>query len=131
VKIAETTEVMGAMTTSAMERHLVEEFVRKLNEARREILRTVATTDGELATLEAHQAGSAIEDVPAETAAAILSRLEGREKHALDALADARARIAAGTYGTCEGCHRAIPLARLRAMPATRYCVACQHREER
>ena len=117
------------MTSSAMEPHLVEEFVRRLDEARREILRDVATTDEELASLEAHQAGS--ESVPTETAAAILSRLEGREKHALDAIADARARLAADTYGACEGCHRAIPLARLRAMPAARYCVACQHREER
>lgn len=123
---------MGAMTTSrTMEQHLVEEFVRRLDETRREILRTMATTDEELATLEAHQAGSAIEDAPTETAAAILCRLEGREKHALDAIADARAPLAAGMYGTCEGCHRAIPLARLRAMPAARYCVACQHREER
>jgi DnaK suppressor protein len=118
-------------TSSAMEHHLIEEFRRRLDEARREIFRTVATTDEELATLETHQAGSALEDVPTETAAATLSRLEGREKHALDAIADARARLAAGTYGTCEGCHRAIPLARLRAMPAARYCVACQHREER
>ena len=118
-------------SSSAMERHLVQEFLRRLDDDRREILRTVATTDEELATLEAHQAGSAGEDAPTETAAAILSRLEGREKHELDAIADARARLAAGTYGACEGCHRAIPLARLRAIPATRYCVACQHREER
>jgi DnaK suppressor protein len=117
--------------SSSMERHLVEEFVRRLDEARREILRTVATTDAELATLEAHQAGSAVEDAATETAADTLSRLEGREKHELDEIADARARLAAGTYGMCEGCHRAIPLVRLRAMPAARYCVACQHREER
>jgi RNA polymerase-binding transcription factor DksA len=118
-------------TSSAMERHLVQEFLGRLEEARREIFRTVATTDEELATLEAHQAGSPLEDVPRETAAGILSRLEGQEKHELDEIAAARARLATGTYGTCEGCHRAIPLARLRAMPAARYCVACQHREER
>ena len=120
------------MTTSrAMEHHLIEEFRRRLDEARREILRTVATTDEELATLETHQAGSALEDAPTEIAAATLSRLEGREKHELDEIADARARLAAGTYGACAGCHRAIPLARLRAMPAARACVACQHRAER
>jgi RNA polymerase-binding transcription factor DksA len=114
-----------------LELHLVQEFVRRLDEARREILRTVATTDEELATLEAHQAGSFLEDVPTETAVAVLSRLEGREKHELDEITAARGRLAAGTYGACEGCHRAIPLARLRAMPMARYCVACQHREER
>ena len=118
-------------TSSAMEPHLVQEFVRRLDETRKQILRTVATTDEELATLEVHQAGSAIDDVPKEAAVTILSRLEGDEKHQLDEIAAARARLAAGMYGACEGCHRAISLARLRAMPATRYCVACQHREER
>ena len=118
-------------TSSAMEPHLIQEFVRRLDEARHQVFRTLATTDEELATLEAHQAGGAIEDVPRESAAAILSRLEGDERHELDEIAAARARLAAGTYGACEGCHRAIPLARLRAIPTARYCVACQHREER
>jgi DnaK suppressor protein len=121
------------MTTisNAMAPSLVQEFVRRLDEARREIFRTVATTDEELATLEGHQAGSAVEDVPKDAAAAILSRLEGQEKHELDEIVAARARLAAGMYGACEGCHRPIPLARLRAMPAARYCVACQRGEER
>jgi DnaK suppressor protein len=110
---------------------LVEEFRRRLDDARRSILHGVATTDEELATLEAHQAGSPPEDVATELATAVLSRLEGREKHELDAIDEARARLAAGTYGVCEACHRAIPIARLRAMPTARYCVACQHREER
>ena len=118
-------------TSSAMELHVVQEFVRRLDEARYQVFQTLATTDEELATLEAHQAGSAIEDVPKESAAAILSRLEGDERHELDEIAAARARLAAGTYGACEGCHRAIPLARLRAMPTARYCVACQQGEER
>lgn len=118
-------------TSSAMEPHLVQEFVRRLDEARYQVFRTVATTDEELATLEAHQAGSAIDDVPKDAATGILSRLEGQEKHELDEIGAARARLATGTYGACEGCHRPIPLARLRVMPAARYCVACQHREER
>ena len=115
----------------AMKIAVVDELRRRLDEARRRFLRTVATTDEELATLEAHQAGSPPEDVPAEVASTVLSQLEGREKHELDAIDEARARLAAGTYGTCQGCHGAIPLARLRAMPTARYCVACQHREER
>jgi DnaK suppressor protein len=116
---------------SAMTADLVEEFRRRLQEARREILRTVAKTDEELATLEAHQAGGPSEDVATEVASAVLSRLEGREKHELDAISEARARLTTGTYGVCEDCHRPIPLARLRAMPVTHYCVVCQHRAER
>lgn len=44
---------------------------------------------------------------------------------------DARARLAAGTYGVCEGCGQRIPLARLRAVPETRLCVACKAAEDR
>ena len=37
----------------------------------------------------------------------------------------ALARVAAGTYGTCEVCRRPIAEARLRARPTARTCVAC------
>jgi RNA polymerase-binding protein DksA len=111
---------------NALAGELVEELRRRLAQARRDIVATVATTDEELATLEAHQPGSPSEDVVSETASAILSRLEGREKHELDEVDAAQARLAAGTYGTCEGCWRPIPLERLRALPTARHCVACQ-----
>ena len=42
----------------------------------------------------------------------------------------AQARLETGTFGICEGCGRSVPLARLRAMPAARTCVACEAREE-
>jgi RNA polymerase-binding transcription factor DksA len=45
------------------------------------------------------------------------------------AVEDALQRLAAGTYGTCEGCGRRIPLARLRAVPETRLCVGCKVNE--
>ena len=116
---------------NALAGDLVEEIRRRLAQARRDIYATVATTDEELATLEAHQPGSPPEDAATETASAILSRLEGREKHELDEIDAAQARMAAGTYGSCEGCRRPIPRQRLRAVPTARYCVACQRREER
>jgi DnaK suppressor protein len=37
----------------------------------------------------------------------------------------ALAKMAAGTYGTCESCRGAISEARLEAMPAARYCIDC------
>jgi DnaK suppressor protein len=128
-------QIAGGVTTmaarNAIAGELVEEVRRRLAQARREIYATFATTDEELATLEVHQPGSPPEDVVTETASAVLSRLEGREKHELDEIDAAQARLAAGTYGTCEGCGRPIPLERLRAVPTARYCVACQRREER
>ena len=109
----------------------VEEFRRRLGEARDQLLRRVARTDNELATLEAHQAGAAVEDAATMLATEILSRLEGRDKHELDEIDAAQARLAAGTFGVCEGCARPIPIERMRAMPTARHCVACQADAER
>jgi DnaK suppressor protein len=108
----------------------VREFTRRLRKARAQLLRTVTRTDEELATLEAHQPGALGEDAAAEVVTAVLSRLEGREKHELDEIHAAQARLAAGTFGVCDRCGRPIPLTRLRAMPTTRYCVPCQATQE-
>jgi DnaK suppressor protein len=43
----------------------------------------------------------------------------------------ALARIAEGTYGTCESCGEAIGKARLQAFPRATLCVTCKQREER
>ncbi len=114
----------------ATQREVVEEFRRRLQEMRDRLIRTVLATHAELATLEAHQPGSTDEDVPTDLATAVLSWLEGRERHELDEIEASRARLEAGTYGVCEGCGRPIPLARLRALPTARLCRPCQSREE-
>ncbi len=108
----------------------VEEFRRRLREARARLFSAVARTDEELATLEAHQPGAQTEDAGTELVGEILSRLEGREKHELDEIQAAQARLEAGTFGICERCHHPIPLARLRALPTALYCAPCQSREE-
>jgi DnaK suppressor protein len=109
---------------------LVDEFRKRLLEARAQLTRTVAVTGEELASLE-DQPGDPLEDVPVQEVADTLSRLEGLERHQLDEVNAALARLEAGTYGVCEGCSRPIPLARLRAIPTARYCVECQVAEER
>jgi DnaK suppressor protein len=57
-----------------------------------------------------------------------LAQLTSNTAAAVD---DALKRLAAGTYGTCEGCGQRIPLARLRAVPETRVCVGCKVDEGR
>jgi DnaK suppressor protein len=108
-----------------------EECRQRLLESRTALLRTVAATDEELATLETHQPGAPIEDVARDQVLAILSRLEGSERHALDEISSALVKLGAGTYGLCEGCGGELPLARLRAMPAARHCLSCQAQREK
>jgi DnaK suppressor protein len=45
-------------------------------------------------------------------------------------IADAFRRVEEGTYGHCERCDAAIPLARLKAEPFARFCIACQKQTE-
>ena len=118
---------MTEKPTTAMS---TEEVGRRLQEARRDLLRTLALTDGELSTLERHQAGPWAEDAATATVGVILSRLEGRQKHELDEIEDALARLAGGTYGRCQACGVAISPARLWAMPTARHCVECQRKLE-
>jgi DnaK suppressor protein len=56
----------------------------------------------------------------------LLARRESQERHELDEIDAAQARLEAGRYGSCEDCYEAIPLARLRAMPAARRCASCE-----
>lgn len=48
----------------------------------------------------------------------------------LRAVEEALARIREGTFGQCECCGGLISLARLRAIPWARHCVACQEQLE-
>lgn len=116
--------------TDRLDQSLVNEFRQRLAEARARVLRTVARTADELRSLEAHEPGAPAENVNRELVAGVMSRLEGREKHGLDEIHAAQARLEAGSYGICEQCMRRIPIARLRAQPVARHCVACQAREE-
>jgi RNA polymerase-binding protein DksA len=109
-----------------------DEIRRRLVEQRRALLRTLTTTDEELALFDAEETGERgrRDAALAGTAGAVLSRLSGQERHELDEIDDALSRLEAGAYGLCERCARAIALARLEAMPAARYCLECQRREE-
>jgi DnaK suppressor protein len=54
-----------------------------------------------------------------------LATLIGQTTSALAELHEAEARLAAGTYGVCEGCGQSLPDERLEARPTARTCIAC------
>jgi DnaK suppressor protein len=107
------------------------EFRGRLREARRQLLRTVVVTDDEIASLSAHEPGALVEDSARGAMADLLARLEGRERHELDEIHAAQARLETGSFGVCEDCGGAISLPRLRAVPWARHCLGCQARGER
>jgi len=56
----------------------------------------------------------------------VTARLIDAAYQQLEETEAALARLDAGTYGRCVHCREAIAPERLEALPATRYCVACQ-----
>ncbi|MFQ5683085.1 MAG: BON domain-containing protein [Candidatus Binatia bacterium] len=61
----------------------------------------------------------------------LLARLADRSSHAIEEIDAALHRIAKGSYGRCSNCTGPILIARLRALPATRFCVRCALRNEK
>ena len=55
----------------------------------------------------------------------VLETLHHAQREELRDIDAALGRIEAGTYGFCESCGRSIGRPRLRAIPATRTCLAC------
>jgi DnaK suppressor protein len=55
----------------------------------------------------------------------IFSRL-GRDSYNKNNILRALTKIEKGMYGVCEECGEEIPVNRLRAIPDTSYCLACQ-----
>jgi DnaK suppressor protein len=104
----------------------LQEFRDRLAAARLRLARTVASTDAELEALAARECREIAEDAATGTVGDLLAKLEGQERHELDEIDAAQARLEAGRYGACEDCHEAIPLARLRARPAARRCASCE-----
>jgi DnaK suppressor protein len=119
---------------SARTRHLdatlIDEFRRRLLEARAELLRTVAANDEEMAGLEAPAPGDSTDRAATSSVTSLVSRLAGQDKRELDEIAEALRRLGSRAYGFCESCREPIALPRLRAVPATRFCLTCQEAEE-
>ena len=117
-------------TQRPLDARTLREFRNRLRVARARLLRTVVTTEEELATLGEREPGAPIEDAAREEVVGILAHLGDHERHELDEIGAAHAKLAAGTFGACEGCGGTIPLPRLRVMPATRYCLTCKATRE-
>jgi DnaK suppressor protein len=60
----------------------------------------------------------------------ITSQLAEVESRELASIESALQRMRDGTYGKCEACGAAIPLARLQALPYAVLCIQCQQEAE-
>ena len=106
------------------------EFRQLLRDARGDLVRRVSVTNDEVQGLTDHESCAFNEDSASAVTADLLERIGGHERHELDEIRAAQARLETGSCGVCETCGSAIHLSRLRAVPWTRHCLACQSQEE-
>lgn len=102
-----------------------------LTEERADTAKRVATLSGDLDQLIQSSTGANIDDEHDPEGAttaferAQLTALLAASRQRLTDLDEAIARLAAGTYGSCQSCGQPIPADRLAARPATPTCLAC------
>ncbi len=82
--------------------------------------------DSELSTLPLHMADLGTDNFEQDITLGLMES----ESDELQEIQEALARIKDGSFGLCEGCEKAIPKSRLKAIPYTRLCVECKRKEE-
>ena len=108
----------------------IESLANALRHQRQELSKEVVDTEADLAFIAEDRESELEERAQAERVARLFARLDVRAKHAIEEIDAALQRIADGRYGTCAACGQAIAAKRLRALPATRFCVECTRAQE-
>lgn len=94
------------------------------------LLKEVQSVEESLAFLEQSRPAEFSEESQEAAAALTLKALDDRERQELDGIKRALVKLENDTYGICEECMTAIPLARLSAFPSTAFCIACEKARE-
>ena len=108
-----------------MDRKSLNLLAKELKRQKAVLLKEVADVDQDLRFISEANSPELEEAAQEQRTFWLLSRLDSRGRAALIEIEDALTRIGEGTYGDCEDCGMSIPVARMRIVPATRYCVSC------
>lgn len=106
-------------------------FIDTLHRQRARLVGEVADTEQELRSIQEEREIELEEFAQEDRAARALAQLDDRAKHEIAEIDAALQRTIEGSYGICEGCGNAIAEDRLRAVPATRFCLDCASAQER
>jgi DnaK suppressor protein len=108
-----------------MTREALAGFRAELERQRRATCAAVAGVEADLEDIAEQREAEFEERAQDARAARLYAALDDRGKREIDEIDAALRRIAEDRYGTCAGCAEPIALARLRALPATRWCIRC------
>jgi RNA polymerase-binding transcription factor DksA len=109
---------------------VLNELAEALTRQRALLIGEVADTEANLHSIQEEREIELEEQAQEDRAAQLFAQLDDREKHEVLEIDAALCRLAEGAYGQCEGCGEDIAEARLRALPAARFCIECARERE-
>jgi DnaK suppressor protein len=114
-----------------MKKEILNSFVDLLRSQRQNYLQEFRKTEAGLDSISEERESELEEHAQEEQSARFLARLDDRTLFAVKEIDAALERIIKGVYGVCESCRMTIAVARLRALPATRFCRKCAAKNEK
>lgn len=114
-----------------MDRNLLDAFADQLRQKRKQYLDKFRRAEADLESIAEERESELEEHAQEEQSARLLKNMDDRTLHAVREIDAALQRILKANYGICEACGGAVAIARLRALPATRYCTDCEARNEK
>jgi RNA polymerase-binding transcription factor len=115
---------------SFMEKELLDSLAQLLRGQRNHFLQEFHRSEKGLDAIAEERESELEEHAQEEQTARFLTRLDDRTLRTIQDIDAALQRILDGTYGNCEGCDKVIPIARLRSLPAARFCTTCAAQSE-
>ena len=114
-----------------MDKELLASLAQLLRDQRKSFLAEFRKAEEALEAFAEERESELEEHAQEERSAVLMARLDDRTLAAVREIDAALERILQDTYGKCGRCRKAIPTARLRALPASRFCKVCAGRGER
>jgi RNA polymerase-binding protein DksA len=101
-------------------------FAGEIRAIAKDVSKNPRDASGDLSAYTVHLADMSSDTYERELSANIASS----EQEVLYQIDEALKRLEDGTYGTCQECSKPISLSRLKAVPYTSQCIACQRAQE-
>jgi len=121
----------GCRTKALMDKKRLEQFKKRLEERQRELRESVSRTEEDGRTTDLGEIAQDIADRASNSyQKEFLFHKSNNDRHLLQMVESALARIREGSFGECISCGEEINAKRLDAVPWTRYCIACQEKQE-
>jgi DnaK suppressor protein len=115
-----------------MEKKVLEQFKKTLEERQRVLRESVSRTEQDGRTADVTDSAQDIADRASSSyQKEFLFHQSNNDRQLLAMVDSALERIRQGNYGECVSCGNEINAKRLQAVPWTRYCISCQEKQEK